>query len=450
LFEMIRLTNAQLQPIGVDIGFDSIKLLQLETAGETLAVHASLREALPEESRVNPGRRLPIAMEQLRRMLRTGAFSGRRIVTALPREIVHVKNLRLPMIPPEELGAAVEFEARNIFPFDTDAAQVRFLHAGEVRQGSDVKVEVIVLAARNDEIAGFVEQIHACGAAIESLDFEPAAIYRGVERFIRRREDEMDVHVLVDIGQRRSQVVIGRGRDISFFKTIEIGGQQMQEAVSRKLGISVEEARALRRRLATSGSSMGVNAAESEATGSGAARRDPVRQAVYDATRGILEELGREISLCLRYYSVTFRGQRPSKVRLVGGEAADPLLHAALNASLSIPAEPGRPLQSVNLGNMQPSERSGFLCEWAVAFGLGLKLTSGYFGARDGRPRALGAATGMLRDDGTIPVAPEAQVVDLNHAMQTTGSASGASGASGASSAAVATAAAPARGVGRA
>jgi Tfp pilus assembly PilM family ATPase len=165
-------------------------------------------------------------------------LSGRQVVTSLPREIVQVKNLRLPMIPPHELAAAVEFEARNIFTFDTDKSRVEFCPAGEVRQGSEVRQEVIVLAARNEDVNDFLEQLHRSGAIVASLDAEPFALYRTVERFIRRREDENDVHVLVDVGARRSQVVIGRGREISFLKPIEIGSRHMLEAVSEKLGIT--------------------------------------------------------------------------------------------------------------------------------------------------------------------------------------------------------------------
>ena len=79
-----------------------------------------------------------------------------------------------------------------------------------------------------------------------------------------------------------------------------------------------------------------------------------MRQAVFDAGRSIMEDLGREVSLCLRYFSVTFRGQRPEKVRLVGGEACDPHLHAVLNTALPIPVETSRPLFSVepNLPNL--------------------------------------------------------------------------------------------------
>ncbi|MGB7161410.1 MAG: pilus assembly protein PilM, partial [Tepidisphaeraceae bacterium] len=252
---MIRLTRSQVLPIGLDIGFDSIKMLQLETVvgAPSLSVVAAARQPFPEEVRTQPQLRLPLAIDMIRKMLRQGSFVGRNVVTSLPREIVQVKNLRLPMIPAAELAGAVEFEARNIFAFDTEQARVQFCPAGEVRQGTEQRQEVIVLAARNEDVNDFLEQLHRSGAIVESLDAEPFAIYRTVERFIRRREDEADVHVLVDVGSRRSQVVIGRGREISFLKPIEIGARHMLEAVSEKLGITIEEARALRRRLAEAG-----------------------------------------------------------------------------------------------------------------------------------------------------------------------------------------------------
>src|SRR6185437_3304130 len=299
---MLGLNRTQVQPIGLDIGFDSIKMLQVEVVGQTLRVVAAARQPLPVAAREKPELRLPLAVDVVRQMLRHGKFSGKRVVAALPREILHVKNLRMPLIPPQELAAAVKFEAKNIFPFDTDAAHLQIIPAGEVRQGIDVRQEVIVLAAKNEEINEFVERIHRCGVVIESLDFEAAAIYRSHERFIRRREDEQDVNVLVDIGYRRTNVVIGKGRDISFIKSIDLGSFDLHAAVSKKLGITMDEARALRRRL--------IDAAPGPGMSLEAVRRDSVRQAVFDATRTMLEVMGREISLCLRYYSVTFRGQR--------------------------------------------------------------------------------------------------------------------------------------------
>jgi type IV pilus assembly protein PilM len=401
---MFRLTRAQVLPIGVDIGSDSVKMLQVEAVGNTLEVTAAAKMPLPLEAKNQPELRVALASDLIKRMLKEHPFKGRQIAASLPREIVHMKNLRLPQMPTAELPAVVRFEARNVFPFDTDQAKVHFLSAGEVRQGAEVRQEIILLAAKNEDVNNVVEQLHRAGTIIESLDIEACAVYRSLERFIRRKEDENDVNVLVDVGVKRTQMVIGRGRDISFIKQIEIGGFHFHDAVSRKLGITPEEAEALRRRLVEAGEPADA-----------AARRDPVRQAVFDATRGPMEELGREISLCLRYYSVTFRGHRPTKLRLIGGEGCDPQLQTLLNSALVIPVEVGKPLYSVNTSRMKPTDRRGSMCDWALALGLCLRTTQTHFGPRDGRPRDPAS---LGEGSGTTPSG--AEVVDLSAAVRAT------------------------------
>jgi type IV pilus assembly protein PilM len=401
---MFRLTRTQVQPIGLDIGRDAIKMLQLEVVGESSggadksvrATAGALKE-FPQEAKLQSQSRMALLPEMLRQMLRQNPFVGRTIATALPREFLSVKNLRLPLMPEEELESAVKFEARNIFPFDTEDAQIRCLPAGEVRQGNDVLQEVIVLAARNQDVNGFVEQMHACGVVISSLDIEACALFRGVERFTRRREDEQEVHVLVDVGLASTQVVIGKGRDISFLKQIDIGGMQFQEAISRKLSISIEEAQALRRRLA-------------ETIDSPAEKKDPVRQAVFDATRSVMEQLGRELSLCLRYQSVTFRGQRPTRLRLMGGEGADTHLQEILNSILTIPIEAPRPLYSIDSSKLKSLQRQQAMGEWALVLGLALRHTTGRFRPRDGRPRGTSSMGDVGAFSAGEPVGANAEI----------------------------------------
>src|SRR5580700_3327659 len=113
---MIRLTRAQVQPIGLDIGHHSVKMLQVERRGNALAVTAAAKQAFGPEVRAEPTLRMPAAVEIIRQMLRQYPFRGRRVVAALPREVVHLKNMRLPPMPVGELAAVVQLEAKNILP----------------------------------------------------------------------------------------------------------------------------------------------------------------------------------------------------------------------------------------------------------------------------------------------------------------------------------------------
>jgi type IV pilus assembly protein PilM len=409
---MWSLKRSNIQPIGLDLGHDSVKLLQLEVHGgqpgykseRSLSVVAAAKQPIPDEARKNPAKRVELAAPVIDRLLAQQPFVGRNVVATLPRELVHVKNLRLPPLPTNELEAAVRFEALTVFPFDIDDARIEFLPAGEVRQGNETRQEVIVLAVKNSDIEHHVQQLDRCGVVVQALDAEITGLFRAFERFIRRREDELDVQVLIDIGARRTQVVIGKGRDISFYKPVEIGGLHLLDAISRKLAITVDEARALRHRLLDS-----TESSEGDVT----SKRDPVRQAVFDATRSVAEELGQELAMCLRYFTVTFRGHRPVRVRLVGGEATDPQLQSIIQTSLNIPVEAGRPLFSVDCSRMRGVDRRGSMSQWTLAMGLSLRFCEGYFASKDGRPRSVLGVPPAAEQEVTDPIAasPEVQVV---------------------------------------
>jgi type IV pilus assembly protein PilM len=357
-------------PIGVDIGHDGVRALQLVQEGESPKVRAAAREKW--DAQTSQGWRegkspTPKQVKHLLdRMLKQNPFVGRRIVTAMPREMVRFKSVRVPAMNESELSGAAVIEAQRAFELsDTEDYCVRWISAGEVRQGTESKQELILLAARQSEIDNWVESWHACGYQPMALDFEASAIYRSIERFVRRRDDEQDVNVLVDIGARKSQVLIGRGRELNFYKTIDVGGAGLTQTIAHKLGIESDEAMTLRQRLAVSSEPSEVMA------------NDPVREAVFDTIRPAVESLAREISLCLRYYSVNFRGRRPLKVRLVGGEASDPAVVQILGSMLPVPVEAAAPLKNADMSGMKRLDRGSGLSGWTTALGLALRFCEG-------------------------------------------------------------------------
>jgi len=95
---------------------------------------------------------------------------------------------------------------------------------------------------------------------------------------------------------------------------------------------------------------------------------------MIDAISVVADELAREISRCLRYYTVTFRGKRTDRAVFAGGEAYENILLDVLRRQLDVEIEVARPLKNFNLTNVKfDSWRQDLLCEWAVATGLSLK-----------------------------------------------------------------------------
>lgn len=385
-------------PIGVDIGCYGVRMVQLAVQDESPIVLAAARHQWSDEQRAltptGSQTLSPTAIaSELGRLASQGQFIGREVVVSMPRELVQFKTLRLPAMPVDDLIQAAEIEAQGLFGVDEGSAVIRAIPAGEVRQGNETRHEVIALCVRNADADALVEAWHQAGFRPVGIDFEPAAIYRSVERFVRRRDDEAEVNVLVDIGARRTTVVIGRGRELNFLKSFEIGGGMLTHAVARKLGIATADAATLRSRLADTHD-------QTRAIGT-----DPVRQAVIDAVRPICDDAAREVALCLRYYSVNFRGQRPGRVRLVGGESADPTVVQLFANALPVPVEAGKPILNADCSQMKAADRTDAMGEWTHAFGLALKFTKGGFADRSGVSRAARVGSGSITE-----VSPELTV----------------------------------------
>jgi len=171
------------------------------------------------------------------------------------------------------------------------------------------------------------------------------------------------VSVIVDIGLASTKVVVARGQTILLVKTIDLAGQKLNEQVAKELNLPYAEAAHLRAR--------GFEKPAGETDG-GATH--PVEWSVYDAIRGHVASLAHEVSLCLRYCAVTFRGLRPSQITLTGGEAYDPALARLMGEHLDCPCVIGEPLRGIDLGEADlGSDRRSVLTEWSVAAGLALR-----------------------------------------------------------------------------
>lgn len=356
--------------IAVDIGSDSIKLLQLQQVGTVLSVAAYGRWRFPDGCGSDLNKRRELAVAGVRELLKTNKFRGRRAVSAINSSDMAIKNVRLPHMSAGELEQAVAWEAKDRFDFEVTADRLHFLNAGEVRQGTEVRDELILMAVPQKAVEEHLLTLDGMGLVAEHLDAEPVALFRAFERFLRRRGDEQAVSVIVDIGLATSRVIVSRGRQIVFVKSIETGGRRFTQLVASHLNLTYEEAAELREKLANAAAAQGREAASGETT-----RREENSLAwtVYDAMRGEVESLAREISLCLRYCSVTFRGLRCTGVTLTGGEAYDVAVQELLTQTLGMPCVAGMPLRGLDLSTMETGDRRGTLSEWAVCMGLALR-----------------------------------------------------------------------------
>jgi len=358
-------------PIGIDFGTRIVRMLQVAWHNNqvTLTAYAQ-RELSPEIT--DPAECEQMRMQAIEDMLSNENFVGRDVATALNWQDMHIRNVRIPTMPETEIGQAVRFEAADRFGLDPSKAEVRFMIAGDVRQGTDIRQEIIVLAVNRPTIDAHISKLTGLGLNPVMIDAPPCAIFRSFERFLRRDEDSNEVNAFVDIGYEATRVVMSRGSNLTFIKAIPIGGRRFDELVSEQMDLSLADAAQLRIRVhrhhiaILTGQEQKIS--EDEIVG------EPMRRAILDALRPVLEQLSKEIALCLRYCSVTFRGPRSDSVTVVGGEACNSDMLQLLSDQVNVPFKIGRPMRNIGLASgLGSRDRRTGQPDWATALGLGLK-----------------------------------------------------------------------------
>ncbi len=345
-------------PIGLDVGTDSVKMLQLQPAvGGGLSVLAAGLRRLGEDAAKDSVARRRERLAAVKELMRTCKFRGNEVVSALPCSQMVIKSIRLPSMPEEELAEAVRFEAPERLGFEPNADQLAHLPAGEIRTGGETAVEVILLGVTDEVVEEHLSLLREMHLSPVNIDAEPVALFRAFRRsdaILNGTNDPQQARVLVDIGCHATTVVVARGAEIVFIKSIGLGGLHQAEAVAAHLGLSYAEANELRLRSLQTGD-------------------DSVARNILDAIRTVVEELAKEVALCLRYCTVTFRGLRPSKVVLSGGEAFDRPLVQLLSEHLGVECATGRPLEGIDLSQAQLGEEDSSFSKWATCAGLAIR-----------------------------------------------------------------------------
>lgn len=343
-------------PIGIDIGAYAVRLVQLEERGGEAVITASSVQALDPSLPVNGPARDKAIVDAIGQAMTQATFKGTNVVTSLPAGHVIYKNIRIPIMPPNEIKQAVAWEASERLHLSLDDIELQYLNVGEVRQGDENKQEIILLAVKKNIIDQHVAMLAQCNLTPLAVEAAPSALARWAN-YHQGHDDSQQAVVVLDLGYDSSKILICRHGRVLFYKQIDAAGRQINEYLAGKLNMGVQEIDALR----TSFNQRDAEASESEPK-PGEATLD---RGLNDALRQISTELTREIGLCMRYFSVTFRGQRPERAWVTGGMSRDPQFLRMIQESSGLKLDAPPLLGNQKLADFQ-----------ALACGLAMRLSN--------------------------------------------------------------------------
>ena len=282
--------------VGLDIGSSCIKALEItRDKYDYIITGYGQVEIQNEAARADAIREL---FEQCR-------FKSKKVVTSVSGKSVIVRYINMVQMSDDNLIDAIRFEADKYIPFDLEEVQVDFqkLMDIEAEGAASPEMKVLLVAVKKSLVQDQAVMLTDLGMSPAAIDVDAFAIGNAYElnESLSPGLDEDKIVGLIDIGANKTCINILRNNVSLFAREVYLGGNDFTEAITRRLGLDLYEAEALKRDIGD--------------------RQDEVKEAISS----VVEDLGNEVSLSFDFFENQYDGQ-VANVLLSGGGAFLPQL----------------------------------------------------------------------------------------------------------------------------
>lgn len=331
---------------GLDIGSTAVKVVELRALDSSYAVarcaSAPIAAGIVAEGAI---RDAEAAATAIRRAVATaGITSTDAAVGICGRELI-IKKLQIPEIPAKELADAIRIEAEHEIPFAIDEVFLDYQITAEQNR----LIDLTLVAAKKSKVMEYHAVVTAAGFTPVVVDVDGFAL--GNQHALTARAATERV-VLVDVGATMTKVAVGGGALPHLVRDVPFGGSRYTHTIATRLGISFEDAEAIK-------------------TG---AARNPDPQTVAQVCEAVSRDLGREIQRALDYHAESdVTTPHVTRVSLVGGGASLKGLDESFASIFGLPVAVADPFAglTVDAACAETVARAG--PSLALALGLSLR-----------------------------------------------------------------------------
>ena len=308
---------------GLDIGSHAIKLVRLKARQRgyqlvNFGVMPLPARAIVDHTIMDAGS----VAAAIRNLIRVEKITTTATAVAVAGQAVLTKTIRLPRMSARELAEAMRWEAEQHIPFDMADVNLdfRILPAGSETGG---QMDVLLVAARKARVVERTQLLAAAGLRPVVVDLDALALANAFEATHGLADAPI---ALVDIGARTTNVNIVSNGVTLFQRAVATGGERYTSAVQHALGVTTDEAEALK---------MGHGHLD-------AARR----QVLLDVMATVSAEIGSEIQQSLELFRATVH-PGVERALISGGCARIKGLDRFLGAHLGLPVSVANPFDRI-------------------------------------------------------------------------------------------------------
>lgn len=237
--------------LGINIGADTIKAVELTAKGGSCAVTGVAIAPTPPDSIANGVvMSVNVLADAVKELI--APFKTKKVVTSVAGtgEVI-VRVIEVPTMTDAELQENMTTDLDRYIPFPPsdvqwDAKAMRDLPMDPTATNMDV----LLVAARHELIDLHLQLLGAIKVDPKAIDVEPLAAARALSGSLSDNNthiDYNDVCAVLDIGSSSTEISILRGDELVFTRTVPIAGNTMTQALADKLNLPYQDAERLKR-----------------------------------------------------------------------------------------------------------------------------------------------------------------------------------------------------------
>lgn len=334
---------------GIDVGSYALKAVHLRDAegpplieGFRIIPHADPAAGSRDE-------RGDLLLRSVHSLKEQEDLAGSHIVIGVPGASSYSRFVHLAAVEREDLPELVRFEATQQMPVPIDEVIWRWQTFRDLDRPNMPDVDAGIFALNRDDVGEMLLLFARAGVTVDTMQAAPLALFNLLASDQCLAGEEASL--LVDLGAGETDAVISHGRRV-WTRTAPIGSRCITEALALSLGLSLDQAEAIKRDLPAG---------------------EPGRQALDAMDRAFVKIAATIKESLAAYASLHPMPQIPFAMASGGGFRLDPLrqyVEAELGIPLFLVPEPSRLTPAPALDAAAFNER---LPELAVACGLAMQ-----------------------------------------------------------------------------
>jgi len=229
--------------LGIDIGTSSIKISELDVSkkGAKLINFAMIETPASSISSGDVVEVSPIC-SAIREAIVEYKFQAKNVASGLWGGSVLVKKITIPSMDRGSIAEQIRWEAEQYIPFDLSEVNIDFYVLGSGSTQAIDSMEVLIIAAKHDQIYKFVEIVESSGLSCTHLDVNGFALANIFELNYGSTEGQMVG--LFNIGAHYTNFVVIKNKDVIFCRDINVGGHIYTKEIQKNLSLDFQESEA--------------------------------------------------------------------------------------------------------------------------------------------------------------------------------------------------------------